>query len=66
MRGRALLRVIIIHHETRVDDSRDPAQQRQNNAEEETRDAPSHEHRQRWKNHAEKISQRFHNLVTGH
>src|SRR5438046_260073 len=64
--GGALLSVIIVHDETRVDDSRDPAQQGQDDAEEETRNATGHEHRQRRKNDAEKISQRFHNLVTIH
>ena len=61
--GCAFFRVVIVHDETRMDDSRYPAEQRQNEAEEETRDAPGHQHRQWRKNHAEKISQGFHYAV---
>jgi len=60
--GCALLRVVIIHYETRMDDSRYPAQQRQNDAKKKTRDASGHQHRKRRKYHTEKISERFHKL----
>ena len=58
--GCALLRVVIVHDKTRMNDPWYPAKQRQNEAEEETGDAPSHKYRERRKNHAKKISQRFH------
>jgi len=54
--GCALLRVVIVHHETRMDDSRYPTEQRQNDAEKKTRDAPGHQHCKRRKYHTEKIS----------
>jgi len=56
----ALLSVVIIHNKAGVNDSRNPPEQRQNEAQEKTRDATGHEHGQRWKNYAEKISQCFH------
>ena len=56
----ALLRVIVVHDQTRVNDAWDPAQYGQDEAKEETRDAPGHQYRQRRKNDAEKIPQRFH------
>jgi hypothetical protein len=58
--GCASLRVVIVHHETRMDDPRYPTEQRQNDAEKETRDASGHQHCKGRKYHAEKISQRFH------
>ena len=58
----ASLRVIIVHHQARVNNSRDPPQQRQNEAQEETGDTSGHEHRQRRENDAEEISQCFHRL----
>src|SRR6185369_17107470 len=64
--GCALLRVVIVHHETRMDDSRYPTEQRQNDAKKETSDASGHQHSKRRKYHAEKIAERFHNLVTRH
>jgi hypothetical protein len=56
----ALLSVIVVHNEARVNDSWYPAKQRQNDAEKETGNTTGHEHSQWRKNHAEKISQRFH------
>jgi hypothetical protein len=58
--GCALLSVIIVHYQASVNDSWNPTKQRQNNAEKETGNTAGHEHSQRRKNHAEKISQRFH------
>jgi hypothetical protein len=43
-----------------VNDSWNPAEQRQKDTEQETGNATGHEHRKRRQNHAEKISQRFH------
>ena len=60
MRGCPLLSVIIVHYQAGMNDSWDPAKQCQNNAEKETGNTAGHEHSQRRKNHAEKISQRFH------
>jgi len=56
----ALLSVIIVDHEAGVNDSGNPAEQRQNYAEKETGNTTGHEYSQWRKNHAEKISQRFH------
>jgi hypothetical protein len=58
MRGRGgpLFSVIIIHHQAGVNDSWDPAKQRQNYAEKETGNTTGHEYSQWRKNHAEKIS----------
>jgi len=56
----ALFFVIIIHHQCGVNNSRDPAEQRQKDAEEKTSDPSSHQHGQWWEDHAEKIPQRFH------
>src|SRR5690349_10422245 len=61
--GCALLSVIIVHDEAGVNDSWNPAKQRQNQAEKETGNTTGHEHSQRRKNHAEKIPQRFHLFV---
>src|SRR5437899_10855855 len=60
MRGCSPLSVIIIHDQAGVNDSWNPAKQRQNYAEKETGNTTGHEHSQRRENHAEKISQRFH------
>ena len=60
MRGGPLLSVIIVHDQAGMNDPWDPAKQRQNNAEKETGNTTCHEHSQRRKNNAEKISQRFH------
>jgi hypothetical protein len=62
MCGGALLSVIIVHNQARVNNSWNPAEQSQNEAEEEARNAAGHEHREGWQHHAEKISQRFHLL----
>ena len=43
-----------------MNNSWNPAEQSQNDAEEKTRDAARHEHRQWRQYHAEKISQRLH------
>jgi|GraSoiStandDraft_49_1057285.scaffolds.fasta_scaffold10421_2 hypothetical protein len=59
-RGGALLSVIIIHHQARVNDSWNPAEQSQNDTEKETGDAARHEYRERRQHYTEKISQRFH------
>ena len=61
-RGCALLRVVIVHHETGVDNPWYPTEQRQNDAQKETRDASCHQHGKRRKYHAEKILERFHKL----
>lgn len=58
--GGALFSMIIIYHEARVNDSWNPAEQRQKDTEQETGDATGHEHRKWRQDHAEKISQRFH------
>jgi hypothetical protein len=58
--GCPLLSVIIVHDKAGVNDSWNPAKQRQNDAEKETGNTAGHEHSQWRKNHAEKISQRFH------
>src|ERR1041385_2559434 len=58
--GSTLLSVIIVHHEASVNDSRNPAEQSQNDAEKKTGNATGHKHRQRRQHHAEEISQRFH------
>src|SRR5205809_6572197 len=58
--GCALLSMIIVHHETSVNDSWNPAEQSQNHAEEETGNPTGHKYCQRRQHHAEKISQRFH------
>jgi hypothetical protein len=58
----ASLRVKIVHHQARVYNSRDPPEQRQNEAQKETGDTSGQEHGQRRKNDAEEISQRFHRL----
>ena len=60
MPGGALLGVIVVHHQARVNDARNPAKQSQNDTEEETSDATRHKHRKGWEHYAEKISQRFH------
>ena len=59
---RASLRVIIVHHQARVNNSRDPPEQRQNEAQKETGDTSSQEHGQRRKNDTEEISQRLHRV----
>ena len=56
----SLFSVIIIHDQARMNNSWNPAEQSQNDAEEKTRDAARHEHRQWRQHHAEKISQRLH------
>jgi hypothetical protein len=58
--GCSPLSVIIVHDQAGVNNSWDPAKQRQNYAEKETGNTTGHEHSQWRKNHAEKISQRFH------
>jgi hypothetical protein len=62
MCGGALLSVIIVHDQARVNDAGNPAEQSQNEAEEKARNAAGHEHREGWQDHAEKITKRFHLL----
>jgi hypothetical protein len=56
----ALLFVIIVHHEARVDNPRYPTKYRENETEKETRQAPGHQHSHWRQNDAEKITQCFH------
>ena len=63
--GCALLSMVIVDHKTSVNDSWNPAEQSQNDAEKKTRDSARHKHRKRRQHHAEKISQRFHLLISG-
>ena len=58
--ARALFLMIIVHYERGMDHSRNPAEQRQQNAEKKTGDAAGHQDGQRWQHNTEKISQRFH------
>jgi hypothetical protein len=60
--GGALLSVIIVHNQARVNDSWNPAEQSQDEAEEEAHNATGHEHGEGWQHDTEKISQRFHLL----
>lgn len=54
--GDALLSVIIIYHQARVNDSWNPAEQCQNETEEETRNAAGHKHRKWRQDHAKEIT----------
>jgi len=58
--GCALLSMVIVDHKTSVNDSWNPAEQSQNDAEKKTGNATGHKHRERRQHHTEKISQRFH------
>src|SRR6266487_1130167 len=59
-RGGALFSVIIVHDQAGVNDSWNPAEQSQNDAEKETSNATGQKHRERRQHHAKEISQRFH------
>lgn len=58
----ALFGMIIIHNKARMDDTRYPAKQRQEQAQEKTPHAACHKHRDGREDHAEKITKRFHVL----
>ena len=55
-RGGPLFSVIIIYDKARVNDSWNPAEQCQNEAEEETRNAASHKHGKGRQHHAKEIT----------
>jgi hypothetical protein len=52
----ALFFMIIIHHQCGMNNSRDPTEQRQKDAEKKTPDPAGHKDRQRWQHDTEKIS----------
>jgi hypothetical protein len=60
VRGGALLGVVIIYDQARVNNPRDPTQQSQNEAEKKTGDATRQQHGKGRQHNTEKISQRFH------
>ena len=57
---RALFLMIIVYDQCGMNNSRYPAQQCQEDAQEKTRDPSGHQYRQRREHHTEKIPQRFH------
>src|SRR3954469_24081106 len=54
-----MLRLVIVDHQAGVNHSRDPPQEREQQAEDETQNAAGHQHRDRRQHNAEKITQRF-------
>src|SRR5436309_2466210 len=56
----ALFLMIIVHHQTGVDDARDPSQQGEDNTQKKTAHPTGQQNRERRQHHTEKISQRFH------
>ena len=52
-----MLGLVIVHDEAGVDDARDPAEQRQQNTEDETEDAATHQDGDGRKDDAKKVAQ---------
>ena len=55
-----MLSLVIVHDETRVNDAGYPAQEREQQTEDETQDAASHQHGHRRQSDAKEIAERFH------
>ena len=58
----AVLGLVIVDYETGVNDAGDPAEQRQEKAQEKTEYPASHQNGHRRKNDAEKVAERFHGI----
>src|SRR5207302_7596054 len=59
-RATSLFFVVVVHHKACMNDSGNPAQQGQEDAQKKTCDPSGHQYRQRREHHTEKIPQRFH------
>jgi hypothetical protein len=59
-----MLGLVIVHHQTGVNDAGHPAEEGEEKTEEETEDAAGHQDGNRRQNNAEKVSERFHKRVT--
>src|SRR5437868_4588107 len=57
-----MLGLIIVHDETGVNHSRDPAEESEQQAEHKTQEPAGHEHGDRWKDDAKKVAERFHGM----
>lgn len=55
-----MLGLIVVHHETGVDDTGDPAEEGQKQTQNETEQAARHQHGDGRENDAEKVAKRFH------
>jgi len=60
----ALLRLVVVHDETGVNDARNPAGKRQQEAQDETKETAGHENGDRRENDAKKIAQGFQSEVS--
>jgi hypothetical protein len=54
-----MLGLVIVHHETGVHDARHPAEEREEQAQDKTKQATRHQHRNRRKDDTEKVAERF-------
>jgi hypothetical protein len=58
-----MLGLVVVDHETGVNDARDPAEEREEQTQEETQNAAGHQDGDRWQNNAEKVAESFQRRV---
>ncbi len=59
-----VLGLVVVDHQTGVNDAGDPAEKREQKTQEKTKDAAGHQDRDRRQNNAEEVSESFQKIVT--